>query len=304
MRYLKLYTIIFLAFGFIQTVEAQNSVTPEWQKAIYNTAEDFKGLWGMAYYNFKTGEAFEVDGDTRFPTASTIKFPVLISWMYEYSEGKVDFDDTIILTDEDKVGGSGTLQDTTGEVEVSLKEAIDLMMRISDNTATNIVIDSQGTTFDERLLTINNRIKSLGANKTELMNRLMGFSTKKKTPDSLRYGVGYTTPNDMVKLLKLVYEGKIVNRDISDRIIEIMKKCKSTRMIPKYLPEGTVVSHKSGAVDDSKSDVGIVFSLGGDYTVAFYTDKLVDKRWSKDNEGHLLIANISKIIYDHVNGVE
>ena len=304
MKNLKIFIIVILVLYPVFSVEAQECATPEWQQAIYDTAKNFKGIWGMAYHNFKTGENFSVDGETRFPTASTIKFPVLISWMYERSEGKVDFDDSMTITDEYKVGGSGTLQDTTGEQNVTLREAIDLMISISDNTATNIVIDSQGDTFDERLATINNRIKSLGINKTELMNRLMAFDTKKKTPDSLRYGVGYTTPADMVKLLELVYNGEIIDRQSCGEIIDIMKKCKSTRMIPRFLPEGTQVAHKSGAVDDSRSDLGIVFSPAGDYAIAVYTDLLTDQSWDIGNEGLTLIANISKIVYDHVNGVE
>lgn len=257
------------------------------------------GRLGVSAKNFVTGETIQINADSLFPTASVIKVPILVELFYKFEEGKLKKDTLISFDDSLKYGGSGVLQYFYDSAKIKLIDAAVLMIILSDNTATNLVLDCFGDEHDAKLEAVNNRMKNLGLNNTKILNKLMSFKTKKKTPEAMRFGVGYTTPNDMVKLLELLVNGKIISPEVSAEIINIMKNNQDYEMMKRYLPENVIVANKSGSIDRMKADIGIVYAKCTTYAVAIFCDELPEISYAVDNRGHLAIAEISKLIFDY-----
>ncbi|WP_159421128.1 serine hydrolase [Candidatus Chrysopegis kryptomonas] len=267
---------------------------------IQDVAEKYGvGRLGVSAKNFVTGETIQINADSLFPTASVIKVPILVELFYRFNEGKLKKDTLINLEDSLKYGGSGVLQYFYDGAKLKLIDVAVLMIILSDNTATNLVLDCFADEHDAKLDAVNNRMKSLGLNNTKILNKLMSFKTKKNTPESLRFGVGYTTPNDMVKLLELLAGGKIISPETSAEIINIMKNNQDYEMMKRYLPEKVTVANKTGSIDRMKADIGIVYSQCTSYAVAIFCDQLSEVSYAVDNKGHLAVAEISKLIFDY-----
>ncbi|CUS89687.1 serine hydrolase [Candidatus Kryptonium thompsonii] len=257
------------------------------------------GRLGVSAKNFVTGETIQINADSLFPTASVIKVPILVELFYKFEEGKLKKDTLISFDDSLKYGGSGVLQYFYDGAKLKLIDVAVLMIILSDNTATNLVLDCFADEHDAKLEAVNNRMKELGLNNTKILNKLMSFKTKKKTPEAMRFGVGYTTPNDMVKLLELLANGKVINPEISAEIINIMKNNQDYEMMKRYLSENVTVANKSGSIDKMKADIGIVYAKCVTYAVAIFCDELSEVSYAVDNKGHLAVAEISKLIFDY-----
>lgn len=257
------------------------------------------GRLGVSAKNLTTGETIQVNADSLFPTASVIKVPVLVELFYKINEGKLKKNTLLSFDDSLKYGGSGVLQYFYNGANIKLIDAAVLMIILSDNTATNLVLDCFADEHDAKLDAVNNRMKELGLNNTKILNKLMSFKTKKKTPEAIKFGVGYTTPNDMLRLLELLASGQIINPEVSAEIVNIMKNNQDYEMMKRYLPEGVVVANKSGSIDKMKADIGIVYAKCATYIVAIFCDELSEVSYAVDNKGHLAVAEISKLIFDY-----
>jgi len=284
-------------------------------------AEDFPGRLGVCARHLDTGEEIRFRAQEKFPTASAIKTAVMVEFFRQQAEGRISLDDPCVVLDSEKVGGSGTLQDATGPVESTYREMIELMITISDTTAPNVVVAGIGGLWDG-IHAMNNRLETLGLKHTRLLNKMMGFKTKTKSPDSLRYGVGVTTPEDQVMLYERIYRGQIVDRATCDAMLDILKKQKYHSMIPGQLPMKEIpeiwVAHKTGSVGDAVIDAGIVHTPKGDYAIALFADGTDDVQWQEMLAGKRekgipgtredwpggsaamkKLATISRIIFDH-----
>ncbi len=273
------------------------------QNLIKNEITNFGGRVGISAKNISTNESIVIDGDSLFPTASIIKLPVLVELFYQFHEGILTPESPISLLDSVKKPGSGILPFLHSGQTLKLIDIATLMIIVSDNTGTNYVIDQFGTEHDAKLDAVNNRMKSLGLKNTKLQNKLYSFATKKKTPEAKRYGIGYTTPNDMMKLLEQIVKGEIVDRTTSDQIISIMRGQQYIDMAPRYLPfteDSTLwIANKTGSLDEVKNDVGIVSSSKGTYVYAIFCDNSPELGEQIDNQATVAVAKISKILYDY-----
>ncbi|MBI5215330.1 MAG: serine hydrolase [Ignavibacteriae bacterium] len=290
---------IFFLFPIILFGQEQVDLHNLIKKEITN----FGGRVGIAAKNISTNETIVIDGDSLFPTASIIKLPVLVELFYQFHEGKLSPDSPIPLLDSVKKPGSGILPFLHSGQTLKLIDIATLMIIVSDNTGTNYVIDQFGTEHDEKLNAVNKRMESLGLQNTKLQNKLYSFATKKKTPEAKRFGIGYTTPNDMMLLLEKIVNGEIVDSASSDQIISIMRGQQYIDMAPRYLPftEDTTlwVANKTGSLDEVKNDVGIVSSSEGTYVYAIFCDNSPDLGEQVDNKATITVAKISKLLYDH-----
>jgi beta-lactamase class A len=298
---MKRVLLFFTAILFISCSSSKLTITQgEVVSKIQRVAKKYGvGRLGLSAKNFVTGETIQINADSLFPTASVIKVPILVELFYKFDEGKLKKDTLVYLDDSLKYGGSGVLQYFYDGAKLKLIDVAVLMIILSDNTATNLVLDCFADEHDAKLEAVNSRMKSLGLENTKILNKLMSFKTKKNTPEALKFGVGYTTPNDMVKLLEMLANGKIVNPSASAEIINIMKNNQDYEMMKRYLPEKVVVANKTGSIDKMKADIGIVYSQCTTYAVAIFCDQLSEVSYAVDNKGHLAIAEISKIIFDY-----
>lgn len=258
----------------------------------------FPGKVTLYAKNLETGRTVAILADEPVRTASTIKLPIMIECFFEAAEGKLKLTDSLTLTDAEKVSGSGVLQDLSDGVKMPIRDFIDLMIVLSDNTATNIILNRIGGSA------VNARMAQLGLEQTRVMRKILGNGTKPTgiteegaKPENEKWGTGRSSPHDMVILLEKLYKGELVNKSASDAMLKILKQQRDHSGIGRGLKDVEVAS-KSGALDHLRSGVGIVYSKGGPIAMAITVEDIPEVDYSPDNPGDLLIAQLSKTLTD------
>jgi beta-lactamase class A len=258
-------------------------------------AEAHKGDVAIAVKHLGTGETFFLNADEPMPTASLIKLPVMIEVYQQVAEGKVKLSDPITLKQDDKVGGSGILTDHFGPgATFSLLDAVRLMIVFSDNTATNLVLDKIGIGATAK------RMEEWGFPNTKIHAKSFKGSTTSVFPDrTKRFGLGSTTAREMIELLEKLHQGKLVSPEACKAMLEHLKKCEDKDKFPRFLPPRVVVAHKTGSVNDARTDAGILYFPEGPVAVCVLTNNNEDRSWQPDNAGNLLCARLAKRIYEY-----
>lgn len=262
--------------------------------------KEHKGKVAVAVKNLKTGESFYLHADDAMPTASLIKLPIMVETYWQAKEEKVKLDTKLTLKKDDKVPGSGILTSHFSDgATFPLKDAVRLMIVFSDNTATNLVLDQIG------IPSTNKRMAELGFKNTKINAKVFKGSTTSIDPAATKkFGLGSTTARDMVELLALIDAGKVVSPEACKEMLGHLKACDDKEKMTRLLPASTVVAHKTGSVNSSKTDAGIIYLKSGPVALCVLTDENDDKRWVVDNAAQLLIAKIAKEVYDHFGGAE
>src|SRR5437763_6741936 len=167
----------------------------------------FKGKVFLYAKNLDTGQTYSYNGDERVRTASTIKIAVMIEVWSRIAEGKAKWSDELVLTKAARYAGSGILPELSDGLRLTLQDCVRLMMTLSDNTATNMVLDYLSTDA------VNARMNSLGFKYTRIMRRVGGGGESKdgKVGDNKRFGLGATTPHEMVQILEKLDHGEIIS---------------------------------------------------------------------------------------------
>ncbi len=215
-----------------------------------------------------------------FQSASIIKIPVMIEALRQVEEGKYSLDQMIEINDRDKVAFSMIRE--LNVWEYSILDLITLMIIISDNTATNILIDLLG--YDS----INSLMESLNLRHTKLRRKMMDF----KAIEEARTNT--TRPIDMAKILEKLYRGEILSEENSKLAIDIMKRQWHRDTIQRYLSEDIEIANKTGSLDGLNHDIGIVYTEKVTYMIGIFIENGVDSLANKR-----LIGNISKLVYDY-----
>src|ERR1043166_1366659 len=193
----------------------------------------FQGKVFIYAKNLDSGETYSLNGDERVRTASTIKIAVMIEAWARVNEGKAKWTDELVLTKAARYGGSGILPELGDGLRLTLQDCVRLMMTLSDNTATNMVLDYLGTDA------VNARMNSLGFKSTRIMRRVGGGGESKdgKLADNKRFGLGATTPHEMVEILEKLERGQIVNKTASKEMIDLMKREQARYAIGRTIPD-------------------------------------------------------------------
>ena len=184
----------------------------------------------------------------KIPSASMIKIPILITLFEERDKNNISFDETYKIKGEDIAGGSGELNDDSVGKEFTIYYLANEMIRVSDNSATNILIKKLG--FEK----INNSIKEKGLSATKLNRLMMDFDAVKEGREN------YTSAQDLNKLLLNIYNGNILSQSANDTIITILKNCADKNRIARNLPPNIDVANKTGSLDYVCGDAAIIFS--------------------------------------------
>lgn len=280
-------------------VFASPTFAADLESRIAPLAKEHKGKVAVAVKHLKTGEEFYLNADEPMPTASLIKLPIMVEAYQQAKDGKVKFDKQLTLTKEDKVQGSGILtQHFSDGVTFPLKDAVRLMIVYSDNTATNMVIDQIG------LPATSARMEQLGFKNTKLNAKVFRADTRLDQAFGKKYGLGSTTAKEVVRLLELIETGKVVSPEACKEMLGHLKACDDNEKMTRDLPRGTVVAHKTGSVDASKTDAGIIYTKGGPVAVCVLTDANEDRRWVADNSAQVLMGKIAREVYDHFTGTD
>ncbi len=260
---------------------------------IRNEVTPFKGKVFIFAKNLDTGATYTFNGDERVRTASTIKIAVMIEAFARVAEGKAKWTDELVLTKAARYSGSGILPELSDGLRLTLQDCVRLMMTLSDNTATNMVLDYLGTD------PVNERMNSLGFKATRIMRRVGGGGESKegKDPANKKFGLGATTPHEMVQILEKLDRGEIVSKEASKQMIDLMKREQSRYAIGRTTPEIPMAS-KYGALDALRSCIAILYTKQGRIAMAITVDDMPEVNWSVENPAYLLMSRLSLILAD------
>lgn len=268
-------------------------------EAIARADREFSGSIGVAAKHLATGEELRHRADESFPSASLIKLLPLVEAFRLAYEGRLSLDEELVVRPEQMVGGSGVLKELRPGHRLTIREAATLMVILSDNTATNMLIDRLG------LDACNRTVRELGIEGTELRSRI---DFDYLLPDIRRFGVA--TPAGIVRLLEAVARYELMDAAHSEGVIDILQRQQYQDMIPRYIPwnmyardlgldQEIWVGNKTGFFMGVRTDAGIVTTPRGRYVLALLSKDCADHRFSPDNEGTVALARISRLIFDY-----
>lgn len=251
------------------------------------------GEVSLAIRNLETGEHYEFNPSTPMPTASLIKLPVLVALYQMADDQQIDLKQSIELREEDKVPGSGVLTEHfSAGVKLPLVDYARLMIRYSDNTATNVVADAIG------LKTTAEKMESLGLTETRLHSKVYRGSTTVFPERSKLYGIGSTTAGEMLQLLEQLHAGKLLSPESSAAVRQHLLSCEDDTKIQRSFPREVKYAHKTGEIANCRTDAGIAFTSSGPIAICFLTNRNEDQKFTDDNDAHLLAGKIGRVIVE------
>lgn len=250
------------------------------EKAIFALLGQLEGRAALYLEDLTSGDLFTVNPERVFPSASTIKIPLLAAVLRAAAEGDFNLDDEITIDPVNRVGGCGVLSQLHPGLRPTIRDLATLMIIQSDNTATNQLIDLVG------MENVNALSRELGLKHTVLQRKMMDFEAARAGRNN------FTSAGDLGRLLKLLVEGQVVSPEVSSTIIDIMKRQQLRNKLPAYLPEDTIIAHKTGDLPNLEHDAGIFFLPDRTYILVVLTDQLVT-----NSAGIETIGRISEVVY-------
>jgi beta-lactamase class A len=286
--------IAFLLLLFSIAVSAQTRKVQTLDEKIQQTLDGFAGKAFIYAKNLDSGREYSLRGDEHVRTASTIKLPIMAEAFRQVAAGKLNWNDELILTKEKKVGGSGILGEFSDNTKLDLKTAVHLMIVVSDNTATNLVLDK--VTADS----VNEFMDSLGLTATRSMRKVFGGGDSRAGLDASNkvFGLGRSSPREMATLLEKLERGEIVSKEASAEMIAILKRQQHKDGIGRGAPDFVAVASKSGSLDRLRSDVGILYTRRGRIAMAITIDEMRVVAYDQENPGLAMIWKLSQILQE------
>lgn len=254
--------------------------------------KQFGGRLGYHLRLLRSGESIGFREDERFPSASTIKTAVMVQALDLVDQGKLKMSDKQPIPKEPGRRESSMWSFFLKEnLSLDLDAWVNLMITVSDNTATIVTRDWLGT------MNVNAKMESLGLKNT----KILGNAPKDNVSiQRLRrqFGMGMTTPKEMATLLELIYRNKASSPAACEKMIRVLSHQYWDDWIGSSAPVDVKVASKSGAISRSRSDTAIVFSGTEPYVLTIYTDNQKDRRWVADNEGDRTIRKLAEMVWN------
>jgi beta-lactamase class A len=247
---------------------------------IEKIANAHDGVMGVAIKDLTTGDEILINDQLIFPTGSSIKIPVLIELHKQAADGKYKLTDQRWVERQDKVGGSGVIVNFGDHTsQLSLNDLATLMIVLSDNTATNMLIDQVG------MADVNRTMDELGLKQIRLRRKMIDQAA------SARGDENTATPREAMALMEKLYRGQVGSRQLSDDALKILKIRKGSP-IPRLLPSNVEIANKPGGIEGVACDWAVVYVPNRPYAIAVMTNY--------NGEGaDEAIAKVSKLAYDY-----
>ena len=296
-----------LLLGSISCAAAQTAVTTTpkpapiradtaaLRKTLDSISGAHHGVVGYSVIDLESGQRISRRGDETFPTASLIKVAILVTVYDLVAKGQLSLDDPLTVLKIDQVPGSGVIQFLHNGTVLTVHDAAWLMSTISDNTATNLLLDR---IIIRRVWA---KMDSLGLQHTRVHSKSFLRNSSVAMDSSVKYGLGVTTPNEMAHLLELMAQGKAVNPAADSAMLDILEHNTADLMLQRYL-EGARAAHKDGETDAVRTECTLWY-LRNRVVACVMTKENKDQRWIVDNEPQLTMANMGLAIVNAFGGV-
>lgn len=245
------------------------------EEEIVNLCSRVSGSKSVIVENMKTGEKIEINRNEIFPAASLIKLPILLTLFAMAEKGQIDPDTRVEMTKDCRVGGFGVLKDLENGLKPTIRDLAVLMITLSDNIATNLLIDMMG------MPEINCEIKSLGLSNTVLRRKMMDAEAKEAGLDN------DTSAEDIRRILK-----EVLKSPFKEEILDILFRQQCNNKLPVFMGEEIRFAHKTGDLPGVEHDAGIICANGEEIIAVVLTKDLADNK-----EGIWLNQEIGKLFY-------
>ena len=284
--------IVLAIFSFFLLVSAHAQKKDiKLQRKIESLINGFHGEIGVYIKDLKSNKIVSINADTTFPTASIVKVPILIGIMDKINKKELDYHQKLTWLDTINYDpGEDIVSNLKPQSQIELSKVMMLMMTISDNNASLWLQAIAGTGK-----TINTLMDSLGYKNTRVNSRTPGREGERSI-----YGWGQTTPSEMASVFEDIVDGKIISREISDKMLRIMGRQYWDEEALSSLPPDVYVASKNGAVNASRSEVLYVKGKRP-YIFSVFTKNNKDISWEHNNEAWQLTRALSKLAWEHFN---
>ena len=261
-----------------------------WQKleaTISGVDRNLDGVLGVAILDLTTGQKYFLHADEVLPTASSIKIAILAELYHQAQQGKLKLSDLYTLQSSDLVSGSGIAGALTpGVTRLTIRDVAALMISVSDNSATNVIIDRIG------IENVNALLDSLGLTHTRLRRKMMDVKAAAEGRENI------ATPREMVALLEALYRGKVLNKQMTDDFFTLLSVHKES-YIPGELPEDLRIANKPGELEGVRNDSGIIFTGNRPFAISVMTTYL--RREKDGGDAIVRIATAAYQMFDRLS---
>ena len=252
------------------------------QDDIQTVDKNLDGVLGLAVKDLTSGDEFFINGNEIMPQASSIKITVLAELYLQAQQGKLKLTDEYVVRKEDMVSGSDIMLGLTpGTTRLTLRDLATMMVAVSDNSATNVLIDRLG------MENVNSMLAGLGFHSTQLRRKMMDLKAASEGRENV------ATPREMMSLLETIYRGKLLDAAHKDDFFKVLSTHKESAML-QGLPDDAVAANKPGELEAVRNDSGIVFVKNRPYVLCVMTTYLRDEK-----EGSAAIRKIAQLTYSY-----
>ena len=256
--------------------EMQQALWQKLESTIHSVDQNLDGVMGVAVDDLTTGDHFFLRENEVFAQASSIKITVLAELYRQVERGKLKLTDLYTVQASDLVPDSDIMGGLTpGITRITLRDLATMIVAVSDNSATNVLIDRVG------MENVNATLDSLGLAHTRLRRKMMDVQAAKEGRENI------STPQEMASLLRALYQGKLLNKELTADFFKVLSTNKDS-WIPRDLPAGLKIANKPGSLEGVRNDSGVVFVEGRPYVICVMTAYLRDER-----DGEEAISKIS-----------
>jgi beta-lactamase class A len=269
--------------------ESQRVADATLQSQLESITRGFRGTVGVYVHHLTTGATAGINADTVFPTASMIKVPILIGVFDRIERGELGFLDTLTYTDSLLYPGEDILGSFADSAIIPLAQVLMLTITTSDNTAALWSQHLAGTGT-----AINAWLARHGFASTRVNSRTPGREEARQ-----EFGWGQTSPREIAELLVMLREGRAVSPAASEAMYRHLTNIYWAGEALSEIPPWVQVASKQGAVNQSRSEVLLVNAPSGDYVLSVITKRQVDESWTPNNEGYVLLRDISRAVWRH-----
>jgi beta-lactamase class A len=258
------------------------------RRTLDSLATAHHGIVGYAVRNLDTGERLSRLGDDPFPTASLVKVPILVTLYDRVAKGEIALETPIRVAKVDKVPGAGQLQFFHDDHEVTVADAARLMITISDNTATNVLLDKVP------MRKVWDKMEALGLPRTKVHSKTFQRFTSVAVDSSAKYGLGVTTPNEMAQLFALLADGRAVSPAADSAMLGLLADNEDQALLQRFV-DGVRAPHKTGATDQVRTECSLWY-LQTRVVACVLTRENADTRWVLDSEPQVTMARMGAAI--------